>query len=111
MSKELSALKNGAVIVPKSCINLNFRVMNISDYGVFRPAVQSKDFDKEIKEFAEQRNSFLEFIKEATTEDRVFKVMRKNYAEALAAILDPESPILRELKDGFVEISFVVKLK
>ena len=85
--------------------------MQISDYGIFRPAVQSKDFDNDYKEFQAQRDSFNKLIQEAITEDRIIKITRKNHAEALQAILDPESPILREAKDGLVEFSFVIKMK
>jgi hypothetical protein len=85
--------------------------MGISEFAQFRPATQSKDFEKDFKEYAEFHKSFLELIQKAVEEDRVYRVARKDYAEALQALLDPESPMLHELKDGLIEISFIIKMK
>jgi hypothetical protein len=111
MTKEYNTIKNGAMIVPANMLNQIMGAMDINEYAVFRPATQSKDFDKDIKDFIDQRDSFLKVIQEATTEDRIYKLSRINHGKALEAILDPASPILTEIKNGFVEISFVIKLK
>ena len=109
MNKQLCALRNGAVIIPK-LINLKIIMMDISEYSQFRPAIQSKDFEKERQEFVKQCNSFFAFIEEAMKEDRVFKLSRKNPIAPLV-MLPEDNPAQDELKNNFAEITFVVKLK
>jgi len=105
-------LKYDARIISRNNIlNLIYKFMEIMEFAQFRPATQSKDFDADYKEFDKMRKAFLEMVQEALTEDRIFKVTRTNYGKALESILDPESPILTEIKNGFIELSFVVKLK
>ncbi len=111
MNKEYQSVKYGALLVPKTIINQILGAMDINEYAVFRPATQSKNFDKDIKDFIDQRDAFIKSVQEAVSEDRVFKLSRINHGKALESILDPESPILTEIKNGFIEISFVIKLQ
>ena len=110
MAKQHDTLIKGALVVPRTKLNQIFGAMEINEYATFRPATQSKDFDKDIKDFIDQREAFLKIIQDASAEDRVFKLSRINHGKALEAILDPESPILTEIKNGFIEVSFVIKL-
>jgi hypothetical protein len=108
MNKYSIALDRGAVIIPK-LLNVKFITMDISDYSQFRPAIQSKDFDRDRKEFEAQCHEFFEFVRKAIDEDRVFKLSRKNPAAPLVMLPD-DSPVHAELKDNFAEVTFIVKL-